>query len=110
MLVEGLETDLSTLSGLAVTGVTLLVTEAVLPFAVDLVASNRLLLSEGDPVYGEDVRPDRSLKVGESRGETIVCRNIARRALTDGDRGWLISFFVSPLFDPFTKFPLPPSK
>lgn len=109
MLVDGLETDLTTFSGLAVAGV-LLFTDAALPFVGDLVASNRLLLSEGDPVYGEDVRPDRILKVGESRGETIVCRITTRLAVGAGDLGWVISFFVSPVFDAFTTFPLLPSR
>jgi hypothetical protein len=84
--------------------------EQTLSFVGDLVASNKLLLSEGDPAYGEDVTPDRSRKVGESRGETIVCRITTRLAVAAGDFGWVISFFVSPFFAPFTKFPLPPSK
>jgi len=84
--------------------------EVELSFVVDLVASNKFLLTEGDPVYGEDVTPDRSLKVGESRGESIVCRITTRLAAAAGDLGWVISFLVSPFFAPFAKFPLPPSK
>lgn len=109
MLVDGPETDLTTFSGLTVVGI-LLFTNAALPFVGDLAASNRLLLSEGDPVYAEDVRPERTLKVGESRGETIVCRITIRLAVAAGDLGWLISFFVSPVFAAFTKLPLLPSR
>jgi hypothetical protein len=87
-----------------------LFTQAALSVAGDLVASSMLLLSDGDPECGEDVTPDRSLKVGESRGETIVCRITTRLAVAAGDLGWKISFFASPFFAPFTKLPLPPSK
>jgi hypothetical protein len=109
MLVDGLQRDLTTFSDFAVVDI-LLFTDAALPFVGDLVATNRLLLSEGDPVYGEDVTPDRSLKVGESRGETIVCRITTRLAVAAGDRGWLTSFFVSPVFAAFTTCPLFPSR
>jgi hypothetical protein len=109
MVADWLQRDLTAFSGLAVLDA-MLFPEVALSFVGDLVASNKLLLSEGDPVYGEDVTPDRRRKVGESRGETIVCRITTRLAAAAGDLGWVISFFVSPFFAPFTKFPLPPSK
>lgn len=94
VLVDGLDTDLTAFSDLAemtdlvgVATFALLFTMPALSFVGDLVASRRLLLKEGDPVYGDDVTPDRSLKVGESRGDTMVCRITTRLAAVAGDLG-----------------------
>ena len=95
-LVDGLGNDLtitfSVLAGVIVdfVGVAVLIllfTDAALSFVGDLVASKRLLLKDGDPVYGEEETPDRSLNVGESRGEIMVCLITTRLPASAGERG-----------------------